>query len=277
MENPYRMTHERAMDHSISAVPQKSDPTRGAGRRHVATGLLALAAAGFLVAGGPKVLGEPTMVGSFAQLGVPRLGLAVLGALELAGAIGLLLRRTRVAAATGLASILFGAIAIHIASGMALTTLAMPVALLVLMGAGLALDPTIRFELVEVAHHSRARRATTVGLSVLLAAQFFLAGGMKAMGAADMITTLGRLHFAPAFVHVLGVLELAGAVGLLLGSQRARAALGLLAIMHGAVAVHVVDGFVPKGFAALAVLGLLWVVVALDGRLKVTTLAHAAA
>jgi hypothetical protein len=135
---------------------------------------------------------------------LPRAGLALLGLLELAGAVGLFLKRTRVAAATGLASILFGAIATHLASGMEVFTVAMPVALLVLLGAALAVDPSLRFETVEVANHSKLRRAATFGLSLLLAAQFLLAGGMKASGAAEMMANMEKLHFGAVFVHLLG-------------------------------------------------------------------------
>lgn len=74
------------------------------------TGLLALA---FAAAGAAKLAGVPEVLISFERLGIPAMG-PVVGALEIAGAIGLFIPRLRFLALLGLAAIMVGAIGYHL-------------------------------------------------------------------------------------------------------------------------------------------------------------------
>jgi len=83
-----------------------------------ATGLLTL---GFLGAGGTKLSGAEEMVQNFSKYGLPLEFMYFIGACEVAGAIGLWLKMSiivpwplRRLAASGLALIMVGAVAMHI-------------------------------------------------------------------------------------------------------------------------------------------------------------------
>lgn len=94
----------------------------------VAAGLLAAA---FLFSGGAKLAAQEGLVQSFAKWGFSTTFMYFIGAAEVAGGIGVLLKRTRVLAAIGLSIIMIGAIGTHIANGEGFTG---PVVLLVLLG-----------------------------------------------------------------------------------------------------------------------------------------------
>ncbi|MGB0651590.1 MAG: DoxX family protein [Thermoplasmatota archaeon] len=80
--------------------------------------LTALLAFAFLGAGINKVIGNEAVVGPLEDdLGVPSWALTVIGALEVAGAIGLLVNRTRFWAADGLALLMLGAVGTHLVNG----------------------------------------------------------------------------------------------------------------------------------------------------------------
>ena len=68
-----------------------------------------LAAFFLLAAAGPKLLGEQLAVEMFAQIGIGQWFRYLVGTLELAGAIGLLIPRTAGPAALGLAGVMVGA------------------------------------------------------------------------------------------------------------------------------------------------------------------------
>lgn len=73
-------------------------------------GMQVLLAAFFLLAAaGPKLLGEPLAVDMFAQIGVGQWLRYLVGVLELAGAIGLLVPRLAGLAALGLVGLMVGA------------------------------------------------------------------------------------------------------------------------------------------------------------------------
>jgi len=76
-----------------------------------------------------------------------------------------------------------------------------------------------------------------IGLLILL---FTLQGGAKVMGAEhEVVAFTERWGYPLWFMYAVGVLELAGAAGLLLPSLRAWAALGLVGLMLGAISTHV--------------------------------------
>ena len=88
-----------------------------------------------------------------------------------------------------------------------------------------------------------ARRALTA-LRVLLAIEFAGAGLMKLAGAEPMVLLFSDIGAGQWLRYVVGVLELAGAVGLLVPRLAGLAALGLAALMTGALVtqVAVLDG-----------------------------------
>jgi uncharacterized membrane protein YphA (DoxX/SURF4 family) len=85
--------------------------------------LCVLIAAMFVMAGLGKLIGRPGMVQEFAEIGLGQWFRYFTGALEMAGAIGLLIPRFSRLAALGLALIMVGAIVAH------LTVLASPATL----------------------------------------------------------------------------------------------------------------------------------------------------
>jgi hypothetical protein len=108
-------------------------------------------------------------------------------------------------------------------------------------------------------------------LQVLLAALFLFAGGMKLVLPADQLA--GPIAMPIWFVRFIGVVEVLGALGLLLpGIFRIRkgltplAACGLVILMMGAVPIGIMSGGVT--FAVIpAVVGILAALIAI-GRWK---------
>lgn len=78
------------------------------------SGLLALV---FLMAGTAKVTGSEQMVQNFQHMGLPLTMMFLIGAAEIAGAIGLLLPSLAPFASLGLTAIMAGAIGTHVLMG----------------------------------------------------------------------------------------------------------------------------------------------------------------
>ena len=76
--------------------------------------LIALAGLAFAAAGTAKLMGVPQLHASFATMGLPAWFGYFIGACELAGAIGLFIRKLSAIAASGLVAIMLGAIFFHI-------------------------------------------------------------------------------------------------------------------------------------------------------------------
>jgi putative oxidoreductase len=90
-------------------------------------------------------------------------------------------------------------------------------------------------------------RGRTIGLwvlQVLLAAQFASAGILKLTGAESMVTMFDDIGAGSWLRFLVGVLEIAGAIGLLIPRLAGLAALGLVGLMVGALVtrVAVLDG-----------------------------------
>lgn len=83
---------------------------------------------------------------------------------------------------------------------------------------------------------TRARGGTIVRwvLQVVLAVQFVGAGALKLIGDQAMLDLFADIGAGQWLRYVVGVLELAGAVGLLIPRLAGLAALGLAALMVGA-------------------------------------------
>lgn len=75
-------------------------------------------------------------------------------------------------------------------------------------------------------------------LAVFLAILFALVGGMKLLGVPAAVKEFDQIGFGQWFRYVTGVLEVTGAVGLLMTRFRFRAALQIAAIMLGATAIN---------------------------------------
>jgi len=89
-----------------------------------------LLAAAFLFSGYAKLAGQKDLIESFAKWGFSTAFMYFIGAAEVAGGIGVLLKRTRVLAAIGLGIIMVGAVVTHILNGEGFTGPAVLLALL---------------------------------------------------------------------------------------------------------------------------------------------------
>jgi hypothetical protein len=99
----------------------------------------------------------------------------------------------------------------------------------------------------------------TVVVTILLALLFAFASSIKLVGARQSLEVRDHLGVTPTLWRVIGALELAGVVGVLVGLAWAplgvAAAIGLALLSVGAVAYHVraSDGFVLMAPAVLAI------------------------
>jgi putative oxidoreductase len=87
------------------------------------------------------------------------------------------------------------------------------------------------------------RRAGTVALWVLqagLVALFGMAGLTKLAGSPEMVQLFADIGAGQGLRYLVGALEVAGAVGLLVPRLAVAAALGLVALMAGATVTNVV-------------------------------------
>jgi putative oxidoreductase len=105
------------------------------------------------------------------------------------------------------------------------------------------------------------RRALTVmlwALQALLAVQFAAAGRLKLSGAQQMVDLFTQIGAGQWLRYLVGALELAGAVGLLLPRLSGLAALGLAGLLVGATATNllVIDRgpWLPLGLLPVAAL-----------------------
>jgi uncharacterized membrane protein len=93
-------------------------------------------------------------------------------------------------------------------------------------------------QLTNANPHTPRRRATTVALWVLqivLALAFAMAGASKLAGAEQQMQLFDDIGAGHWLRYVVGILELAGAIGLLIPRLASLAALGLAGVMAGAV------------------------------------------
>ncbi|WP_299939501.1 DoxX family protein [uncultured Microbulbifer sp.] len=81
------------------------------------------------------------------------------------------------------------------------------------------------------------KSAVIMGITMLLALTFLAAGLTKFAGVTQVVLPFERLGM-PFMAKVIGLLEIAGAIGLLIPRLRHLAALGLSAIMLGAIVYH---------------------------------------
>lgn len=90
--------------------------------------------------------------------------------------------------------------------------------------------------------------------AVPLALIFLLAGGVKLIGAPGMVTEFAQIGIGQWLRYVRGVLEVSGAIGLLIPKFRFWSALQIAAVMVGATAVNLWVLHVPALAGLTAVL-----------------------
>ena len=76
-------------------------------------------------------------------------------------------------------------------------------------------------------------------LAVLLAVVFLFAGGVKLLGSRAMVQEFTQIGAGQWLRYVTGVLEVSGAIGVLIPKYRLWAALQLAVVMAGATAVNI--------------------------------------
>jgi uncharacterized membrane protein YphA (DoxX/SURF4 family) len=97
-------------------------------------------------------------------------------------------------------------------------------------------------------------------LTVLLAVFFLLAGGLKLRGVPSQVDSFVHWGYAPWFLYVIGAVESAGAVGLLVPRVAGFSALLLGGTMLGASLTHLVHNEMMAVPVPLVIAGLLAVV-----------------
>ena len=100
-------------------------------------------------------------------------------------------------------------------------------------------------------------------LAVYLAVAFLYAGGIKLIGLRPMVQEFARIGVGQWFRYLTGILEVSGAIGLLIPRYRFWAALQITAVMVGATAVNILVLHLTPLARATAVLmtlalGLAW-------------------
>lgn len=88
------------------------------------------------------------------------------------------------------------------------------------------------------ATRGRALNVTLWVLQALVAIQFAFAGILKVSGSPQMVDMFATIGAGQWFRYVIGALEIAGAIGLLILLLSGLAALGLVALMVGAIVTN---------------------------------------
>jgi uncharacterized membrane protein YphA (DoxX/SURF4 family) len=127
-----------AVPHTASAAPRRTTATAWV----LQVGLAVV----YLMSAVPKFLADPVAVAGFGALGVDPTGMLLIGVLEVAGAVGLLVPRLAGLAAAGLVALMVGAVAFTVVG----------------VGAAAALLPAVLGVLAAVV--VRLRRHRTVAL-----------------------------------------------------------------------------------------------------------------
>ncbi|MGD9629634.1 MAG: DoxX family protein [Pyrinomonadaceae bacterium] len=102
-------------------------------------------------------------------------------------------------------------------------------------------------------------------IQILIAALFLMMGGQKLMGEAEVTANFARWGFPSFMQYIIGFFEVLGAVGLLIPRLAGLAATGLILILIGALATHLMHSEFGMAPVPVAVMILLGVVVYLRG------------
>jgi putative oxidoreductase len=90
----------------------------------------------------------------------------------------------------------------------------------------------------DAARRSRGKLALVWTLQILSAAMFLFAGAHKLAGGEDMVQAFATIGIGQWFRYVTGILEITGALALLVPSLAFYGATALLVTMIGAVTTH---------------------------------------
>ena len=110
-------------------------------------------------------------------------------------------------------------------------------------------------------NRSRAKSAISWIFQILLAGVFALAAYGKVTSRPQWIELFRNWGFPDKFYLVVGVLELLGAVGLLIPRIAGYAAAALIVLMIGASATHLINGESLQTLRPLIVIGFLALIV----------------
>ena len=117
---------------------------------------------------------------------------------------------------------------------------------------------------------ARVLRVTVLVIQVALAVQFIAGGASKLAGSEQMVALFDDIGAGHWLRLLVGILEVAGGIGLLIPRLSGLAATGLIALMAGAIVTNVfvlgIAPVMPLVFAILAV------VVATSRRAQLTAL-----
>lgn len=97
-------------------------------------------------------------------------------------------------------------------------------------------------------------------LQILLAVLFVMMGAQKLMGEAEVAANFARWGMPSLMLTLIGALEVAGGIGLLIPRLAGLAAAGLIPIMIGALFTHLSHGemdMAPVPFVVLAILAMI--------------------
>lgn len=118
-----------------------------------------------------------------------------------------------------------------------------------------------------MAEGSNSRSTAATILSALLALVFLFTGGMKLAGVEQVASDFGRFGYPLAFMYLIGLAEIGGALLLFAPAVSKYAAGVLILIMLGASASHLMAGDpLPAPVVPLVLAALLGLVVYLRGR-----------
>ena len=92
---------------------------------------------------------------------------------------------------------------------------------------------------------------------ILLAIMYVFTGISKLIGADSQVANFQSWGYSSGFMIAVGVVELLGAIGLLIPSTRFVAVLGLATLMVGAIGTHLINGEYVHFLLPLVLLGLL--------------------
>ena len=108
---------------------------------------------------------------------------------------------------------------------------------------------------------TKTKKIAVWGTQILLAALFALAALGKLSRNPQWISRFRGYGYSAGFCVLIGALEAAGALGLLIPRIAGYAATGLLGIMSGALYTHLVNGEAPQVWRPLIFMVLLAIVI----------------
>ena len=108
---------------------------------------------------------------------------------------------------------------------------------------------------------SKTKKIAVWGNQILLATVFFIAAMGKLSRNPHWISRFRGYGYSAGFCVLIGVLESAGALGLLIPRVAGHAAIGLLGIMSGALYTHLVNHEAPQAWRPLILMVLLALVI----------------